>query len=467
MSAALRRLGPGLGLVLGLALLACEDTVTVEPAPGQILLFFDTDAPVPSVSSRAASIVRPTPLFDRVRIELFAPGASEPCESCINEFELEEGVLRASTASVGIAPPPGKAGYRARVRMFLAALARDDGTPDPDATVEVTVALPTVAQTGKKEVTVFLSTETVGTPTGSLEEPAAPIEGRPTASQVGTWPGAARVPCASEPRQGEVCVPGGAYWMGGPSGPWAILPARDGLRPRLVVVSPFFVDATEVTVAAYRGTSSLLVYWSGSASGDDLADFCTNTPRPDARERFPANCVTWAQARKHCQSRGADLLSEAQWEYAAGGMLGRTFVWGEDNPRCEDAVFSRLGHGIFKNSVSTCTPPAPPGGPEAVGSGARDRFELPTGTIVDLAGNVIEWVVDAWGRADEECWGRPGVYVDPVCAVMSSRDGKLRAARGGEWRIPGAQLSRRLRGGSPAGTVSPEVGFRCARKAHP
>jgi formylglycine-generating enzyme required for sulfatase activity len=451
------------------ALAACGPTTRVDPPPGSILLYIDTDAPIAAPGVRS-SVDEPSGLFDRVRVEVFAPGRATPCDGCTNEFPLDPDKLRALAFSVGVAPPQGVSGFRARVRMFLAAHAKA-GEPAPDGTVDVTVSLPPVDATGKTIVTLNLATDDVGVPVGSLDAPVDPDLGPPTASRVATWPRAARVPCAAPPDVGEVCIPGGAFWMGGRAGPWTFIPGHDTLPPRLVVLSPFYIDAHEVTVAEYRSTASAdgVTHWHGGTDGTDITDYCTFTPQPMGREDMPVNCGPWPDAELYCTSQGKELPTEAQHEYLTSGLVGSTFVWGEDPPSCDDAVFSRVGWGYFSSSVAYCKTPAPPGGAAPVGSGLRDRLALPTGTVVDLAGNVAEWLEDRWNRSSEPCWSRPGVYVDPVCTTPSLTSGEtdLRAVGGGDWLVTSGELAHTIRVGGLANRqfYSPEVGFRCARRA--
>jgi hypothetical protein len=69
---------------------------------------------------------------------------------------------------------------------------------------------------------------------------------------------------------------------------------------------PFWIDVTEVTNGQYGS--------EGGFSGD-------NRPRES---------VEWAEAEAHCQSRGARLPTEAEWEYAARGPDGLIFAWGDE-----------------------------------------------------------------------------------------------------------------------------------------
>ena len=168
-------------------------------AEGQVLLYVDTDAPVPSLSGAATA---PPPLFDRLRLDVYAPGGATPCDGCTNDFALDFQTLQARRASLGIVPPLGVPGYVARVRMYNEALADSSGEPDPDSTVDFTVALPTVTGDAVFEGTVLLPTDQVGQPVGSLDGPVPTTAGPPTASLVGTWPGAQRVDCPSAPAAG-------------------------------------------------------------------------------------------------------------------------------------------------------------------------------------------------------------------------------------------------------------------------
>jgi sulfatase modifying factor 1 len=449
---------------LALLLAACGSTETVEPADAEVILYVDTDAPVASSTGLRPQPDQPTPLFDRLRIEIFAPGATTPCEGCTNEFSLDADRLRALRVSVGIAPPVDVSGFRARVRMFLAAHAKA-GEPDPDATVDVTVALPAVAEKMRTSVTVQLGTDDVGKRIGSLDAPIDPEPGAPAESRAGTWEKARRIPCSGAPREGEVCIPGGAYWMGGRRGSWSFLPGHDTMPPRLVALSPFYLDAHELTVKEFRSRSKPgdAQTWSGSDAGTSIGDFCTFTAAASSHDDFPVNCIPWATARAYCERDGRDLPSEAQWEYVASGLVGSTYVWGEDEPRCGDAIFARLGYGLFAGSVANCKPPSPPGGATTIGSGQRDRLVLPTGTVIDLMGNVTEWMADKWNRSNESCWKRPGIYVDPICASESRAEPGLRSARGGDWLVSGGQLAHTVRIAANATFISPEVGVRCAR----
>jgi len=83
-----------------------------------------------------------------------------------------------------------------------------------------------------------------------------------------------------------------------------------------------------------------------------------------------------------------------------------------------------------------------------------------TGTVFDLAGNVAEYTLDKWNLETGPCWARPGVYVNPVCDDPSTTE---RTNRGGEWASEDSFLLAAVRDWTRDGSVSAEVGFRCAR----
>jgi sulfatase modifying factor 1 len=447
-------------------LVACGDTVKTDPPPGQIVLYIDTDAPVPiAPDSPDASDAAP-PLFDRLRIEIFAPGQTTPCDGCDNAFAVDTDLFRAGKASVGVSPPAGVSGFRARVRLYPAAYTSPAGDPDPGTVIDRVVALPVVAEQGRIDITVMLETDTTGIP-GSLDAPSDPIAGAPSSSLVGTWSGAERVPCADAQHKGEVCVPGGAFFIGAEHRTFTAIPGHDGLAPRLVVLSPFWLDATEVTVAQFRKSKPAaadVFSWSGGTTGVAVTDFCNSTAAPGPFESRPVNCMTWRTADAYCRSKGKLLPTEAQIEYVLGGLVSHTFPWGEDPPACEDAVFGRTGYGIFANDSAPCRSAAPPGGTLDVGSAKRDRLALATGTLLDLAGNVAEFAQDTWNYHHERCWSATTVYRDPVCSKQGI-EGTAHTVRGGDWVIPGGELARQGRVVAPVKLATPEIGFRCARKA--
>lgn len=437
------------------------------PPAGQIVLYVDTDAPLPAGPGETLAEDEPTPLFDRIRIEVFAPGSQTPCVGCTHDFDLDRAIVRARRASVGLTLPPYTSGYRARVRMFRSDIAL---IGDPSgASVEQTIALPQTAAEGIVSVTALLRVDDVAHPRGTLDAPI-PAELRTPEGLAGTWPSARRVPCSGVANPGEVCVPGGAAW--------ASTSSLSGVTPpRIVVVSPFFYDATEVTVAAMREAKLASEI---DPMRFDITDglpgpilHCTYTTEVGNDELLPVNCVSWSLARRYCQKRGADLPTRAQFEYAASGLVGRPFVWGNDLATCADAVYAR---SWLNDPDRRCLG----GWVEPPGAGARDRLELAGGVIVDLAGNLSEYALDMFAPDIAAC-AASGVAYDPVCTEPTKLPAipEARAVMGGSWVAPATSLASSTTGPSlpfeksrrngPAGGVDAyamtSTGFRCARSA--
>ena len=147
-------------------------------------------------------------------------------------------------------------------------------------------------------------------------------------------------------------------------------------------VGAYCIDRTEVTVGAFR---RWLTRNPGAASPTvrSTDEFCNWTEAPAGRESHPINCVDWNEARAYCRGTGGSLPSDDQWEYAARGLDGRTYPWGDtwDASR----VCSRTDGTCVAGSTSGDTSPF----------GVRD-----------LASNLVEWTESrsvrgaSWDSAD-------------------------------------------------------------------
>lgn len=430
---------------------SCE--ARVLPSQGQLLVYVDTDAPLPEPAELVPRLDAPA-LFDRLSFELFLPGESEACAGCSRELAPDRVASENGKLSLGVLPPPGKKGLRARVRLF-----RSAGRPArPGSTVESVVLLPDAPETGELAVTVELRTADVARPRGSLEAPSleAVRVGPPRPGFAGSFRRHERVPCKGSPEVDEVCVPGGAFWMGNPRLDVGSANDFDGSLERLVVLSPFFLEKHETTVAEQRAYGVRYLDDPSDRVTGKIAG-CTYARDGSGPSDVPLNCISWTEARTSCMGRGRDLPTEAELEYVMSGLRSTSFPWGDDEPSCSEMIFGRDSGG-----TSPCDPresrPAPPG------TGVRDRLSLPSGELVDLSGNVSEWARDRFQLESEPCWGT-GLFTDPLCDQNGLAVPGARSVRGGYFSglLGTARSAHRSRIVNEKQAVAPETGYRCAR----
>jgi formylglycine-generating enzyme required for sulfatase activity len=428
----------------------------------EVIVFIDTDAPVPPAATELPDPNRPPWLFDRLRIEVLRSGQLVD-ESALRDFAVDEQQFRDGKVSMGVAPVPGEDELSVRVRLYRSGRLLLN-QPRASSTLDTTAALPSVGTTNRAHVTVRLHVEDIGTSIG----PIAPDLGDPGPSAVGSWPGAKILPCPSAAGPGEVCVPGGAYFMGDPL-LGDLDQGRNADNERLVVISPFWLDTHEATVAEYRAQQPNLVSFPPdhpNTPGDitDVLSWCTWTDAPGANEAMPLNCILRTTALEYCQSLGKSLPTEAQFEFVASGRgRERGHVWGEDDPSCDDAMWGRGGVGAYIEVAAMCLQPGTMGGAAPAGSGLRDRLVIDGVEVIDLAGNLAEWQGDQWSRQDEAYWSRPGVFRDPLANVVSSDGDDMWTQRGGYWTGLPLPLRAAWRDRAGGMDIGPDAGFRCAR----
>jgi formylglycine-generating enzyme len=129
------------------------------------------------------------------------------------------------------------------------------------------------------------------------------------------------------------------------------------------------------------------------------------------RADHPVVHVAHEDARSYADWAGADLPTEAEWEYAArGGLEGADFTWG-DEARPEGRIMANTWDGpdfpwrSTKESGWTRTSP--------VGSFPANGFGLH-----DMAGNVWEWTEDWWTSRHPDDAGSPCCAPTPTaCAT--------------------------------------------------
>lgn len=429
-----------------LSAMACGD---VEPLPpeGQVLIHVDTDATLPPAPGEAEDPAGAAALFDRLEVAMFAPGEHTPCPDCARDFSIDRRTVRDGRASFGFVPRPSTSGYRARVRLFRSG---GIGGPRAASTIEHVIALPPVSEGTVLDLQVVMLVDELASPHGTLDEPEVAPTGKPApgSSRVDSWAGAQRTECDGAPGDGEVCVPGGAFWMG---------QLLQESREELVHIDPFFVDATEVTVTAMRASKL------ATATDPDTVDIrvCRYSASPSKWDENPVNCISKPLAEAFCKAQGKTLPTAAEFQYVATRLRGDDYVWGVDPPSCTDAVYARQGDNppdrpYFDVEVAKRACQSLGIGPDNVKVGDRDRLDLPTGTVYGLAGNVSEWLLDN----SVDCL-RSGVQSNPVCLDATSTQEPV---GGGAWGDIGTSLRGAARRAIPRNDPGPNnLGFRCVR----
>lgn len=201
---------------------------------------------------------------------------------------------------------------------------------------------------------------------------------------------------------------------------------------------------------------------------------CTWSEAAMGREEYPINCITQAVARAFCQFDGGNIPTEAAWEHAAtvAGRDHKThYAWGDGNglaPACGNVVYDREPAA---NGPSAC----PGYGPSPVTVAEVDGGDVTPGPgagLVDLGGNVAEWMLDTFASYGANCWlaasqtaaecaatptvrNIPGIYLDAI------------TIRGGYWSSFALNLIALNRDQVTATEQTPAVGFRCARAGGP
>jgi serine/threonine-protein kinase len=267
--------------------------------------------------------------------------------------------------------------------------------------------------------------------TTSQHDESEAAEPRPTASSDNPYDepipatrlGLAKVLVPAQ--DGMLRLPGGRVVIGSanPKAPANEHPARS------VAVAPFWIDRTEVTVAAYRACVG-----AGACLRPARASTTCTFDADDGE--LPVSCVHWSDADAYCRFAKKRLPTEVEWEFAARGSLAVPFPWG-GAASCSNAVTL-----VSERTGRSCAP----SGPTRVGShpGGDSLFG-----VQDLSGNVEEWTAD---------W-----YTESLGPGETPRSGAAHVLRGGGWLSPPSLSRTTSRDWGSAVESGPNIGFRCAR----
>jgi len=255
---------------------------------------------------------------------------------------------------------------------------------------------------------------------------------------------------SDEAPEGMLRVAGGRFTMGAESG------GEGDERPaHVVTVSPFWLDRTEVTQAAYATCVAAKVCPAPDAA--ILGTFGGLFEGPNK----PVIGVSWFAARDYCAWKGKRLPREAEFERAVRGDDGRRYPWGSEAPTHERTVFEA------NSTEDVATHPT--------GRGPYGHD--------DLAGNVWEWIDDDY---DPLAYSRPGAPEGKAgtCEEIVAAQNKLRSEnkrgftgsnpiptaceksiRGGAYNYPAGGLRSTNRIHHPPSFKLRMTGLRCAKSA--
>jgi len=276
-----------------------------------------------------------------------------------------------------------------------------------------------------------------------------PVALNPTAEPQNNAPQQGTEKVSSVDGMTQVFIPEGTFMRGGLDA----AAQEDETPPGKVTLKNFWMDKTEVTNGMY-----LLCVTAGVCGiphlgkqpvfkSETRAEYFRNPEFND----YPVVYVGWGDAKTYCEWAGRRLPTEAEWEYSGRGGFPSlsTYPWGDQKP---DSSYANFNYYV--------------GDTTRVGS-------FPAGAspfgILDLAGNVAEWVNDFY---DVNYYGL-GVILNPSGPIARSEH-FARVVRGGNYGDPAhyIRVSKRSSTVGPDPNQPPEtdlwygnsastIGFRC------
>jgi formylglycine-generating enzyme required for sulfatase activity len=221
-----------------------------------------------------------------------------------------------------------------------------------------------------------------------------------------------------------VWVPEGEFSMGSDTG------ESDEKPVHTVYLDGYWMDRTEVTNAMY----ALCVAAGVCNQPYSTKSYTRSSYYGDSQYRdYPVIYVDWNQATAYCEWAGRSLPSEAQWEKAARGTDGRIYPLGDTAPDANLANYSR-------NKGDTTAVGSYPSGASPYG-------------IMDMAGNVWEWVADWYGETYYSS--------SPATNPQGPSSGTYRGLRGGSWGNNRSNVRSADRNWNVPGIQNDFIGFRC------
>jgi len=314
-------------------------------------------------------------------------------------------------------------------------------------------------------------------------------------------------PSGDSSTAGMVFIPGGTFDMGGDNDQ----AAADEYPKHKVTVSPFYMDATEVTNAQFRKFVEATKYVTTAERKPDWEEvkktLPPGTPKPDesllvaaslvftpsdgpvdlnnftawwkwvpganwkhpegpgssieGKDNYPVVQVSWDDAVAYCKWAGKRLPTEAEWEFAArGGLVNAIYSWGNEpvntgKPKCNSWEGKFPYFNEKKDGYATLAP---------------GKNFAPNGYgLYDMSGNVWEWCND-WFDYNYYSTLKGKTTINPQGPSKSYDPEDLyspkKSLRGGSFLCndsycSGYRAARRMKSSPDTGLE--HTGFRCVR----
>lgn len=255
-----------------------------------------------------------------------------------------------------------------------------------------------------------------------------------------------------------VRLDGGTFIMGSPDSERQRGKDEDS---HAVTLSPFYVDAYEVTQADYAAVmGENPSYFDGgrlpveNVTWYDAVEYCNRLS--ETKNLTPAYTIEGKTVRWDRSANGYRLLTEAEWEYAARAGTDTIYHFGNqvhsDFANFEGSYPYLIEENYVSRKDASVVTSKNRGTTIEVDALSPNAFGL-----YHMHGNVAEWCFDYYGEYDMTDTENPS----------GAANGSLRVNRGGSYNDFGKHLRSAYRSAANPMDADQNLGFRICRNAEP